>query len=110
MKRPFRKQPTRREILEGMKVLGDFTAAAYGRAPSTIVVPPKRDRIRRPSDGKPVGPTEHQEQCAVIQWWGHAHHSYQLPVFALFAIPNGGARDVITGARLKAEGVRRGAF
>lgn len=71
-------------------------------------------RIRRPSDGKPVthtkaaGPSEHQVQCAVIQWWARAHKQYRLPEFALFAIPNGGARDVITGARLKAEGVRRG--
>lgn len=73
-------------------------------------LPPKRDRVRRPVDDQPVGPTEHQEQCAVIQWWRSAHLQYNVPEFALFAVPNGGARDAITGARLKAEGVRRGAL
>ena len=71
-------------------------------------LPPKRNRLRRPVDGRLAGPTEHQEQCAVISWWALAHRNYALPQFALFAVPNGGARDVITGARLKAEGVRRG--
>lgn len=70
-------------------------------------VPPKRDRIKRPVDGKPIA-SEHQEQSTVVSWWFHAHKDYGLPEFALFAIPNGGARDVITGARLKQEGVRRG--
>jgi hypothetical protein len=55
-----------------------------------------------------AGPSEHQEQCAVIAWWRLNHKQYKLPEFALAAVPNGGARDVITGARLKAEGVRRG--
>lgn len=54
------------------------------------------------------GPSEHQIQAAVIQWWAAAHKSFNLPKFSLFAIPNGGARDTITGARLKAEGVRPG--
>ena len=53
--------------------------------------------------------SEHQMQCAVIRWWQYAHHSYKLPEFALFAIPNGGARDAVTGALMKAEGVRAGA-
>src|SRR5690606_27339000 len=38
------------------------------------------------------------------------HQQYGVPSFALFAVPNGGARDVITGSKLKAEGVRRGAL
>lgn len=54
------------------------------------------------------GPTEHQIQAAVISWWSHACAGWSLPYYLLFAIPNGGARDQITGARLKAEGVRRG--
>ncbi len=73
-------------------------------------LPPKRHRVRRPLDGKPVHGTEHQEQSAVISWWWRAHTGYGLPVFSLFAVPNGGARDVITGANLKAEGVRKGAL
>jgi hypothetical protein len=70
-------------------------------------IKPKRE-VRRPVDGKPVGPTEHQEQATVVSWWALQHQVYELPVIALYAAPNGGARDVITGARLKAEGVRRG--
>ncbi len=36
-------------------------------------------------------------------------HSYRLPALALlFAIPNGGRRDAVTGAKLKAEGVKAG--
>ena len=54
-------------------------------------------------------PTEHQEQVTVIKWWALKCRGYSLPNFALMAIPNGGARDPITGSRLKAEGVRRGA-
>lgn len=72
-------------------------------------LPPLRERIRRPVDGKPVGKSEHQEQSAVISWWSVACLGYGLPRFALFAIPNGGARDAITGAMLKQEGVRSGA-
>ena len=50
---------------------------------------------------------EHAAQVAVAKWAALACGS--MPELRLlFAIPNGGARDVITGARLKAEGVRRG--
>lgn len=49
---------------------------------------------------------EHNEQVALMQWWRIAHGVY--PESALFAIPNGGARDPVGGARLKAEGVRAG--
>ena len=69
-------------------------------------LPPKRQRAKRSSDG----PSEHQEQSAVVSWWALAHRTYGLPEFSLFAVPNGGARDAITGARLKREGVRRGVF
>lgn len=56
---------------------------------------------------KPTG-TEHQEQAAVIDWWRLSHKLYNLPEFALFAIPNGGARNIVTASKLKAEGVRPG--
>ncbi len=66
--------------------------------------------VRERTDKRPAreGPSEHQLQAAVISWWGHVCASYGLPPFTLAAIPNGGARDAITGARLKAEGVRPG--
>ena len=50
---------------------------------------------------------EHAAQVAVMKWAALACGS--MPELRLlFAIPNGGARNVITGARLKAEGVRAG--
>lgn len=51
---------------------------------------------------------EHREQVALMQWWALACRSYGVPESMLFAIPNGGRRDPVTGARLKAEGVRAG--
>ena len=65
----------------------------------------RRTRIRKPSA---LQPTEHQIQRSVIFWWRHACGTYQLPVYALMAIPNGGMRDPITASKLKAEGVRAG--
>lgn len=72
--------------------------------PAPHPVPPVR--TRRPSD--PEQPSEHQIQCGVCAWWSRSHNFYGLPEFALYAVPNGSRRDAITGARLKAEGVRRG--
>lgn len=54
---------------------------------------------------KRIIPSEHQEQSALFQWWHFQHPELEC---LLFATPNGGARNVITGANLKAEGVRRG--
>ena len=39
-----------------------------------------------------------------------AHKQYNLPAQILFAVPNGGQRNAITGAILKREGVRTGVF
>lgn len=57
-----------------------------------------------------VKTTEHAEQKAVCDWWRLAHKIYRLPEWILYAVPNGGARNVVTGAMLKAEGVRKGAL
>lgn len=101
----MRRTPTKRDI----RVAHAFNAAMYGSPEQQAANPfPKQSQVRRPVDGKSVGASEHQLQSAVIAWWDLACSSYGLPPIALFAIPNGGARDVITGARLKAEGVRRG--
>lgn len=54
-------------------------------------------------------PLEHDSQVAVIQWWALACKGYGLPEFALLAIPNGGDRHPAVGAKMKAEGVRKGA-
>jgi hypothetical protein len=50
---------------------------------------------------------EHQHQKAVIQWANIQIGRYP-ELGLLFAIPNGGARDPRTGAKLKAEGVKAG--
>ena len=86
----------------------NFVGAAHDKPARDLrAVKPKRE-IRRPVDNKPVVPSEHQEQVIVVTWWGLQHEIYGLPIFALAACPNGGARDMITGAKLKAEGVRAG--
>jgi hypothetical protein len=61
----------------------------------------------------PQIPTEHDEQKRLFNW--AERHLGTLPELRnLFAIPNGGSRGdsvksrVITGARLKAEGVKAG--
>ena len=45
---------------------------------------------------------EHNIQVAIVQY-------LRLRGFEVFAIPNGGRRDAVTGAKLKAEGVTAGA-
>ena len=74
-----------------------FAAPAYNREG------PEIPKARAPSRN-----LEHKEQCAVIDWWRSAHKGFGLPEFALFAIPNGGSRHMLTAVRLKAEGVRSG--
>lgn len=51
---------------------------------------------------------EHTEQVNLMKWWSLSCHKYGLDERLLFAIPNGGERNVIVAARLKAEGVRAG--
>lgn len=51
---------------------------------------------------------EHTEQVNLIKWWALACHKWSLDERLLFAIPNGGERNVIVASRLKAEGVRSG--
>lgn len=51
--------------------------------------------------------TEHQEQVALFEWASWMEK--QIPELHLMhAIPNGGKRDKVTAARLKAEGVKPG--
>lgn len=56
---------------------------------------------------KHLCPTEHAEQVALMQW--ARFNARRFPGLELLhAIPNGGARNAITGAKLKAEGVKPG--
>lgn len=51
--------------------------------------------------------SEHSQQVALFAW--AAQNADKIPELRLlFAIPNGGKRDKVTAARLKAEGVRAG--
>lgn len=45
---------------------------------------------------------EHQTQVACVNWFRYAYPGLRG---RLFAVPNGGRRDAVTGAKLKAEGV-----
>lgn len=48
--------------------------------------------------------TEHQIQCAIVEFWNYRGRRD----LDLFAIPNGGIRNIVTAKRLKAEGVKAG--
>lgn len=48
---------------------------------------------------------EHRIQVACVRWF---HAQYPELSRRLFAVPNGGRRDSVTGAKLKAEGVLAG--
>lgn len=103
---------TFREQLERNQQSENWYAAMAGKPPveNSFLKAMGPKRIRKPSTSRSGTPSEHQEQSAVISWWALQHNNYGLPTFALFAVPNGGARDAITGGRLKDEGVRRGAL
>lgn len=51
---------------------------------------------------------EHTEQVTLMKWWQLVHKQFGVSEQLLFAIPNGGQRNVIVASRLKAEGVRAG--
>lgn len=57
-----------------------------------------------------IEPTEDQHQAFVIAWADLVGVREFPELRWLHHIPNGGARDHVTGARLKAQGVRRGIF
>lgn len=60
--------------------------------------------LNQPSRKKPAD-IEHQIQCACVCWFRVVHPELK---HLLFAVPNGGRRDKVTGAKLKAEGVLAG--
>lgn len=48
-------------------------------------------------------PTEHQEQCAFVNWF-----RAQFRGVRIFAIPNGGKRNVVVAIKLRNEGASAG--
>ncbi len=51
---------------------------------------------------------EHSEQVSLMQWWALQCRRFGIHEPLLFAIPNGGQRNIITAKRMKDEGVRSG--
>lgn len=54
---------------------------------------------------KKLSDEEHRIQCSCVRWFRYAYPAYGM---LLYAVPNGGRRDSVTGAKLKAEGVIAG--
>lgn len=80
----------------------DYELALYRRAHGEPSFPlPAKPRKRHDN-------VESRMQCALIDWWRHAHGQFGIHEILLFAVGNGGARSAITGAIMKREGVRRG--
>ena len=69
------------------------------KIPYNQIMAQQTKQRRRPRD------IEHSLQCGCITWFLFSHSELR---FNLFAVPNGGRRDVVTGAKLKAEGVLAG--
>ena len=78
----------------------DRSVAALYATPGTV--PKRKPRKKRTVAD---GPTESQIQKACVKWFDA---QYPELYYNLWAVPNGGARNAITGANLKAEGVRPG--
>lgn len=51
--------------------------------------------------------SEHSEQCALFNWLAYVGNQHPEARLA-FHVPNGGARDAVTGAQLQAAGVKAG--
>lgn len=64
-----------------------------------MIAKKKATTRKRPSD------EEHRIQCSCVRWFNLKHRKLKG---RLFAVPNGGKRDALTGAKLKAEGVVAG--
>ena len=60
---------------------------------------------RRAPQRKRPDDEEHRIQAACVNWF---RLQYPTHASALFAVPNGGRRDKVSGAKLKAEGVLPG--
>ena len=101
MKKPL----TKREVQGALNAW----ANVFGK-PQTVDVGARAKRIPSANPKpKPGRGSEHNEQCAVIAWWYYTGHKrYNAHINDLFAIPNGGDRNLIVAVKLKAEGVRKG--
>jgi VRR-NUC domain len=76
--------------------------------PTMLESPFARGKARKsPRQRKPQQDREHAEAVSLMRWV--RLHEVRWPALRWFAaVPNGGARSKVAGAKLKAEGVRPG--
>lgn len=55
-----------------------------------------------------ASPLEAESQAAFFAWWQFFAAVNKIPERLCFAVPNGGARNKVVAAQLKAQGVRAG--
>lgn len=99
MTRRVQRPRTLNETLADNRKAEQLWAGMFGKPLRDDAPMPKEKAVRIKSEIA----TESQEQRAFVRWW-----RLQYPSIRIFAIPNGGMRDAITGAILKAEGALPG--
>ncbi len=62
-------------------------------------------KSRQPKAPHHLNDEEHRIQCACVNWFRYIYPKYR---HLLFAVPNGGKRNITTAKYLKAEGVMPG--
>lgn len=77
----------------------------WGDPPPFKPDPPKKGKVITPEDL--AGDSEHSQQVALFAWAAVSVGKYPALAY-MFAIPNGGLRDMRTAVSLKAEGVKSG--
>mgnify|MGYP001579592506 FL=1 len=77
----------------------------WGNPPKLEPTKPKQGKIIQPEDL--AGDSESSQQKALFAWAALSVGKYSALAF-MFAIPNGGLRDMRTAVNLKAEGVKSG--
>lgn len=81
-----------------MRRYGDKEIAILMEKGLLAQFPPEKKRKHEESDN----------QQLVVKWWAVVCRNYNIPEIALMAFPLQGARTEQNGARMKAEGCRRG--
>lgn len=77
----------------------------WGNPPKFKSDPPKPGKKVTPE--QLAGDSEHSQQVALFAWAALSVGTYPALAY-MFAIPNGGLRDIRTATSLKAEGVKAG--
>ena len=95
-RRPGRKLITPAESLRQTQAALDYYKRLSGKPRVNIGAPAIKQRVA----SRPTTPKEHYEQVNYVAWFRRTY-----PTVLIFAIPNGGIRDAVTGFRLKQEGV-----